>query len=210
MQAGPETAPFPFFPSKPLWQLWEATPNSLANTKARPWSTRNASHRASRMSRDMGTAAGGAASRAPNGDGRGRPLYGERQQHGRVGFQGLLVTSDGGLILVRESRKLWPQRNRSREIPKTERCPRKPIGHVADSGFGIRARADGKLFGAAGSALGRRLHRSGSKGDNQVYTHCCRETIKKIPTNTDWAGPEVGWHKQELGVQGIHRLRKNS
>ena len=128
----------------------------------------------------------------------------------RVGFQGLLVTSDGGLILVRELRRLWPQRNRSREIPKTERCPRKPIGHVAVSGFVIRVRADGKLFGAAGSALGRRLHRSGSKGGNRVYTHCCRETIRRIPINPDWAGPEVGWHKQEWGVQGIHRLRKNS
>jgi hypothetical protein len=43
------------------------------------------------------------------------------------------------------------QRNRSREIPRTERCLRKPIGHVAVSGFGIRMRANGTLFGTAGA-----------------------------------------------------------
>ena len=76
----------------------------------------------------------------------------------------------GGLLgcqCRRGSSGFGQQRNRSREIPRTERCLRKPIGHVAVSGFGIRMRANGTLFGAAGATHGRILRWNGSNGGHQ-------------------------------------------
>jgi hypothetical protein len=73
-------------------------------------------------------------------------------------------------IHSRGSSGFGQQRNRSREIPRTERCLRKPIGHVAVSGFGIRMRANGTLFGAAGATHGRILRWNGSNGGHQGYT----------------------------------------